>query len=473
MDLDCFYVAVERTRDPALIGRPVIVGGLPGERGVVACASYEARRYGVHAGMPIFQAVRRLPRRETVFLRGDHPSYVAKSKAVMEVLTSFSPAVEPLSLDEAWLDLRGLERHHPSWIAAGRQLHDAIREATGLSASIGIGGSRIVAHVATRFAKPEGVMEVRRGEEARFLEHLPLRWLPGVGPKVAEALARFHLQTIGDLAAVPVEILRETFGRNGETLHIRAQGRDGLVQGERREGGLRGFGMRAVEADLDQLARPKSISRESSFHKDSDDPEFIAAMCSYLAQRATSELREQRLRARSVEVRICYSDFQVARMRRRLPTPTDRDDPILAQVARLWPRCWSRRVRLRRVGVALHGIEAAHERQLDLFEDRPVAVEQVSSDHVQAEGLARVPTGRSQDRVASVRPPGSNRALDQAIDCIRERHGFGAVTRGQAISLIDHLESTRTRDTQEAPDRARETAYRNEGFLLRTPACSR
>ena len=405
VDLDCFYVAVERQRDPTLVGRPVIVGGVPGERGVVASASYEARAFGVRAGMPLFEAERRCPR-DTVYLHGDHAAYLEASQAVLQVLERFTPRVEPLSPDEAFLDLAGCERHHASWLDAAASVHRDVKAETGLDVSIGIGGTRAVARVALALAKPGGVMEVQRGEEAAFLADLPLHMLPGVGGKTREALERFNVRTIGDLAAVPESILETTFGRTGITLSRRARGFD---------------------AELDaptigrRVAHTRTISRETSFARDTLDPRVIDGMLSYLAQRACAALRDERLRARSVEVRLRYADFQTAAMRRRLPETTDRDEDVLAVVRALWPLVWQRRVRLRLVGVTLHGLEArGTEEQLDLLANLDV-----------------------------------DRHLDQAVDRIRERHGFGALVRGRAIGLL-----------QKVPSSAR-------GFRLRTPSCSR
>ncbi len=406
VDLDCFYVAVERRRDPSLVGRPVIVGGVPGERGVVASASYEARAFGVRAGMPLFEAERRCPR-ETVFLHGDHAAYLEASRAVLEVLGRFTPRVEPLSPDEAFLDLAGCERHHASWLAAAAAVHRDVKAETGLDVSIGIGGTRAVARVALALAKPGGVMEVRRGEEAAFLADLPLHVLPGVGGKTRTALERFNVRTIGDLAAIPESILETTFGRTGVTLSRRARGFD-------------------AELDAPTIGRPvvrtRTISRETSFAQDTQDPRVVDGMLSYLAQRACAALRDERLRARSVEVRLRYADFQTAATRRRLPEPTDRDEDVLALVRTLWPVVWQRRVRLRLVGVTLHGLETGSEgdQQLDLLATLDV-----------------------------------DRHLDEAVDAIRKRHGFGSLVRGRAIGLLTQV-----------PSSAR-------GFRLRTPSCSR
>ena len=405
VDLDCFYVSVERVRDPTLEGRIVVVGGGPNERGVVACASYEARRFGVRAGTPLFQAARRLPRREAVFLRGDHAAYMSASAKVMEIFGRFSPRVEPLSLDEAFLDLSGLERHHPTWLAAAEAIYRAVREETGLGVSIGIGGTRATASVATSLAKPGGVMEVRRGQEAAFLADLPLRYLPGIGERTLEGLQRFNLRTIGDLAAVPEDILTSTFGRVGTTLSRRARGCDADLD-------IHTVGKRVVKAP--------TISRETSVARDTADPHAVDGMLSYLAQRAVRALREQGLLARSVGVRLRYADFQQTEKRRRLDRPSDCDGDVLQLVRALRPELWKRRVKIRLVGVTLHGLRPAGERQLDLLE-----------------------------RCAGTKH------VDTAVDRIRERHGFGAVVRGRAIELLKRSPAS------------------SKGFQLHTPSCSR
>lgn len=418
VDLDAFYVSVERARDPALQGRPVIVGGRPNERGVVACASYEARKHGARAGMPLFQAARCCPR-DTVFLRGDHAAYVEASRRVMQVLGRFTPRVEPLSLDEAYLDLTGCERQGyargavpgwHSWMKTAEAIQRAVREETALPISIGVGPTRTVANVASALAKPAGILEIRANEAPAFLAALPLRYLPGAGPRVREALARFNLETIGDLAAVPEAVLASTFGAVGVTLSRRARG---------------------LDAELDQVPigerapKLRTISRETSFARDTIDPDVIGGMLSYLTQRAAAALREERLRAKAVGVKLRYADFQTVEARRRFREPTACVRRILTVVNELWPKRWDRRVKLRLVGVTLHDVFAETEHQLDLFETPGFAL------------------ARHDER------------LDDAVDHIRKRHGFGALVRGRATALLERVPRTK------------------RGFRLQTPACSR
>ena len=488
VDLDCFFVSVERVRDPSLNGRVVVVGGDPnaaagrsgtrgGRRGVISCASYEARRYGVRAGMPLVQAVRQLPR-DAVYLRGSFKAYQEASHQVMETLRRFTPSVEPLSLDEALLDMTGCARMHQlgqataGWLQIAEDIRNAVREATGLTISIGIAGSRTTAKVACELAKPGGLLEVRRGEEGAFLASLPLRRLPGIGPRTLERLERFHLSTIGDFAILPDDIVHATFGKVGEALLRRARGQDAAGRGPVRP------------------AVARSISRETTFSEDSDDRDMVEGMLSYLAQRALRALRSEGLLARRVSVKLRYSDFQTVQVQRSLRRPCDHDDTILNLVRRLARQRWDRRVKLRLVGVALGDLTPVGDRQLDLFEDELLAVSWPTAtprEPAEAVGTSAVASralvpqsaegiGADTPRIASAsarriggqrrsqrtcelqhltgRTGAANSRLDRAIDVLRERHGFGAVVRGRAIDLLPRVSSS------------------NQGFRLQTPANS-
>jgi DNA polymerase IV len=518
VDLDSFYVSVERRHDPTLVGRPVVVGGLPGSRGVVACASYEARGHGVHAGMPISQATALLParcprctkRQEAhanlalagatassasphgthgatldsgcgrgcpVFLAGDHAAYLEASRQVMALLERFTPAVEPVSLDEAYLDFTGLERHHRSWLAAAETLRAAVLEATGLSISVGVGATRAVAKVAAALAKPAGILVVRHGEERAFLAALPLEHLPGIGPKTRAELERFQLRTVGDLAAVPTELLEATFGRLGPALARRARGLEDDVDPRSATSAARGTarvpGWREV--------KNRSISRETSFEKDTDDPRVVDGMLSYLAQRAAHALRAEGLKARSVGVRLRYADFETVESRQRLAQPTDLDHDILERVRALWPARWTRRVRLRLVGVVLHDLAPAGEQQLALEFAAPSSASASASasptgattdEESVAESRARLtPYGPSV--VSPYVPP----AVDRAVDRIRDRHGFGSVVRGRAIALLPTRRGRCRGGDADADTTGRisqmQLRWSARGLKLATPACSR
>jgi DNA polymerase-4 len=458
VDLDAFYVSVEQRKDPGLLGKPVIVGGVPGERGVVASASYEARAYGVHAGMPLGQAAALCPR--AVFLHGDHADYAAASAEVLSILGEFAPRVEPVSLDEAFLDLSGCERLHrvgepggpATWLDVAETLHRAVRARAGLSVSIGVGGTRAVAAVAAALAKPAGALEVPRGEEAAFLAGLPVERLPGVGPKTREALARFNLHTIGDLARLPEALLEETFGKVGVARSRRARGieADAVVSGVVSTV-VSGETLAGDDLVRDGRPRPKSISRETSFAEDTADRAVVGGMLSYLAQRAAAALRREGMSCRSVGVRLRYADFETVEARRRLRDGCDRDRPILDAVAALWPQRWTRRVRLRLVGVALFDLAVVRERQGELF---PYAG--CESSHAGCSASARSSEGDSvpTSALAGPREQRPKKDLDAVLDGLRERHGFGVVMKGRAIDCLARLGND------------------PRGFRLRTPSCS-
>ena len=440
VDLDCFFVSVERVRDPSLMGRTVVVGGDPhdnkgGRRGVISCASYEARRYGVRAGMPLVQAARLLPR-DTVYLRGSFAAYQDASRKVMQTLEGFTPVVEPLSFDEALLDMTGCARMHhlgganAGWLQIAEEIREAVREATGLTISIGIAGSRTTAKIACELAKPGGLLEVQRGEEGAFLANLPLGRLPGIGPRTLERLQRFHLATIGDFASLPDGIVQTTFGKVGASLLRRARGLDS-------------------EGSFARPAVARSISRETTFAEDSDDREMVDGMFSYLAQRAARSLRGEGLLARRVSVKLRYSDFQTVQAQRRLHRPSDHDDDILALVRQLARQRWDRRVKLRLVGVSLGDLTPVGDRQLDLFEDYDRVATPTPKAIAAQPAKARSVTKAPQAAGMTLRT-----RLDQAIDVVRERHGFGALVRGRAIDLLPRVD----RD--------------HKGFRLQTPACS-
>ncbi len=461
VDLDAFYVSVERRRDPTLEGRPVVVGGVPhgsalgtgplSARGVVSCASYEARGHGVHAAMPLAEAAALLPARCPacvraqahppvagpsqagggcprgcpVFLHGDHSAYAQASRQVMEVLEGFTPALEIVSLDEAYLDLTGCERHHRSWTAAAQSLRAAVLAATGLSVSVGIGGTRAVAKVAAALAKPAGIVVVRPGEERAFLAALPLEHLPGIGEKTRAQLERFNLRSIGDLAAMPDDLLEATFGRPGPALARRARGQED-------DGGAR-IGQREPKT--------RSISRDTTFATDTDDPQVVDGTLSHLAQRAARALRAAGLCARAVGVRLRYSDFDTVETRQRLPAPTDLDHEILERVRALWPARWTRRVRLRLVGVVLHDLVESGERQLGLALHAPTpaalmpaALMPAALGEALASYVPRSHLGPEEARELDC-------AVDRAVDAIRDRHGFGALVRGRAIALLGEFAS--------------------------------
>jgi DNA polymerase-4 len=400
-DVDAFYASVEVVRDPRLRGRPVVVGGGPGDRGVVLSATYEARASGVSAAMPLGRARVLCP--GATFLPPDFPAYEEASRRVLEVFRERAPVVEPVSLDEAFLDLTDAPRTRPTWLDEAEAIHAAVRERTGLSVSIGIGGTRAVAAVAAALAKPAGVLEVPRGEEAAFLRDLPVERLGGVGPRTREALATLGVHTIGDLARTPDARLEAVLGRAGPRLAARARGLD----------------------DGPVLAGPsprRSLSRDASFPRDVRDPDVLSRALSFLAQRAAHALRREERLAGAVGVRLRYGDWKTVEARRRFPAPTDDEREVTGAVEALWRRRWDRTRPLRLVGVALHDLVGAGERQLALFEVRHDGGAAARS---RADGRLGGSGDRSLDRTVD--------RVDRVVDRVRERHGFAALLRGTAI----------------------------------------
>lgn len=305
VDLDAFFVAVEQARDPSLRGRPVIVGGDPRGRGVVATASYEARRYGIHSGMPLATARRLCP--GALFLRGDFARYEEASRAFHALLRRYTPLVEPAGLDEAYLDLTGCEPVAGAPLDAARRVRARVRQELSLIASVGVATSKTVAKIASDAAKPDGLLEVPPGQEAAFLAPLPVRRLPGVGPQVEAALAAIGVRTLGRLASLPEARLRGLFGRHGPGLAARARGLDPSP----------------VAASA---GPPKSVSREGTFARDISEAATLAAVLRSYCESVGADLRRHGRRARSLTLKLRYGDFTTVTRSLTLDRPTHSDD---------------------------------------------------------------------------------------------------------------------------------------------------
>lgn len=345
VDLDAFYASVEVLDDPTLAGKPVLVGGT-GPRGVVAAASYEARRYGAHSAMPMARARRLCP--QAIVLPPRFEAYQAKSAAVQAIFRSFTPLVEPIALDEAFLDVTGAERLFGTGIEIGASIRARIRAETGLTASVGVATTKLVAKLASEAAKPDGMRVVEPGGELAFLHPLPLRSLWGIGPATEQRLARFGVITVGDLAAVPEESLVDALGRaHGHQLHELAWNRD----------------ERPVEPDRET----KSIGQEETFPRDVYDPEVLRAEARRLAERVGHRLREHGMAGRTVTIKVRYPDFQTVTRSATVPEPTSASADIARQAVELLGRAeLERGVRL--LGVSVSNLVSTPARQLTLDE---------------------------------------------------------------------------------------------------------
>jgi len=345
VDLDAFFAAIEQRDRPELRSRPVVVGGGgPSDRGVVSAASYEARRYGVHSAMPLRTAATLCP--QAVFVPVDGRKYAAVSRQVMEILRRFTPSVEPVSIDEAFLDVAGTERLNGSPLQVAQAIRAAIRTELGLTASVGVGTSKLVAKVASDLRKPDGLVVVEPGAEAAFLAPLPIARLWGVGERTAAVLAEYGVRTIGDLAALPDDLLSRRLGRNGPTLATRARGIDPspVAGGE----------------------PARSVSHEHTFDVDTSDPEVIERTILALSEGVASRLRAGGVTARTVAVKVRDSAFVTASRQRTLAEPTDQVEVIYRAALELTrPQLHGIRVRL--LGVAASHLEEG--RQLSLFHE--------------------------------------------------------------------------------------------------------
>jgi DNA polymerase-4 len=351
VDMDAFFVSVEELYDPSLKGKVVVVGGQRGERGVVAAASYAARKYGVHSAMPLRTASKLLPA-DAVFVDGHPDRYRDYSHKVREVLNRFTPALEMASIDEAYLDMTGTERLHGPPLKAAHALHEAMRERTGLKCSIGISAARMVAKVASDLAKRNGVLWVMPGCEAAFLAPLDVRKIPGVGKVTEQHLHDLAIRKVGDLAKLDAEFLEERFGKWGLALAGKSRGEDA--------GGW-------FDSEIGSDEGAKSISHEHTFNQDTADTQQIEATLARLTEMVARRLREANLFTRTVQLKLRYSDFTTITRARTLSTATQLDTEILAPIRTLWRKNWKRGRAVRLLGVQASGLEHG-EGQLGLIE---------------------------------------------------------------------------------------------------------
>src|SRR3989440_842735 len=377
VDLDAFYASVEQLRRPELRGKPVIVGGagIEGERGVVAAASYEARPFGVRSARPVSRARRLCPK--AIFVPCDFKAYREGSTAVFKILARYSPVIEPIALDEAYLAISGQEALMGQPDSVAVRLRDEVKERGGLALGFGVASCKLAAKVASELPKPRGLVVVQPGHEAAFLAALPLAGLAVCGPATARRLERVGVRTIGELAALPDPLLGELFGQYGRVLGAHARGID--------------------PSPVLPPGDPKSISREVTFDHDQLNAARVRSTALRLLQDVTQSLRAHGLSARTVVLKIRYQPFDTQSRQATLPYPTDRDD--------------------QRAGALRHLLET------QLAPDRPV--------RLIGAGVSNLEAGATQLSLLEIRAP-RLAILDAQLDELRVRFGDHVISRGSA-----------------------------------------
>ena len=380
VDLDAFFAAVEQRDCPGWRGLPLVVGAEPGRRGVVATCSYEARRYGVHSAMPISEAVRRLPP-ETVYVRPSMERYIGVSRQVERVLETVSPVVEKVSIDEAYLDISGLEQLVGAPTVIGQQAKERIRAAVGLTASVGIGPNRLIAKLASDAQKPDGLTVVSLDGVGDFLEPMPLSVLRGVGAKTAPRLQRLGLKTVGDVRRLSLDALRRHLGaRAGTQVHLQARG--------------------IADDHVYPASERKSISKETTFGEDVTDPAVIKDSLRWAAQEVGYLARHEGRKGLVVTLKIRFRPFETHTRTRSLRVPTHHDLEIFQAAWELFQsKPWAGRP-VRLIGLGISGWKQQAV-QPDLFAaDQPPDL-----------------------------PPQEDR-LNETLDAIRAKFGRGTIQRG-------------------------------------------
>jgi DNA polymerase-4 len=370
VDIDAFFAAVEVLLDPSLKGKPVIVGGLPHERGVASTCSYEARKFGVRSGMPLRQCHKLCP--EGVFVRGNYHVYEAFSERFFRVLHAATPDVEEASLDEAYLELTRCGHLYPSFTDAARDLKRRVEREIGVTVSVGAAPNKVLAKLATGRAKPAGFFEVREGEERTYLRDLGIEALPGVGPKAQVVLRLMNIHRIGQLWDLPRPTLHSLFGQGGDDIYLQSRGLD--------------------SRPLVTRTLPKSVSRETTFLEDLWDKRLLLAHLAYLCDRLTLALREDRLYAHVIEVKARYADFKTEIKRRLVLSPLQE----MGKIYKIAEELFLELVAGSRLALRLVGVKAS-----DLVRVRPLSLFEPYSE----------------------RPENLGRALDQ----VRDKYGFGSV----------------------------------------------
>jgi len=353
VDMDAFFVSVEELYDPSLKGKPVVVGGRPNERGVVSAASYAARKFGVHSAMPLRTAYKLCP--QAIFVDGHPERYREYSQKVYDVLHAFSPLVEMASIDEAYLDMTGTERLYGPPLRAAHLLHGRMKTATGLNCSIGIAASRLVAKISSDQAKPNGVLWVIAGREPAFLAPLDVRKVPGVGKVTERNLHALGIRKVGDLARLDEAFLEQRFGKWGMALAGKSRGLDA--------GGW-------FDTEIGEEEGPKSISHEHTFSEDTADVAKLESTMAKLCEMVGRRLREHGLHARTIQLKLRYSDFSTITRAHSVGRATQLDTELFEEIRELFRNNWKPGAAVRLLGVHCSGWAEGDEQMSLVGEER-------------------------------------------------------------------------------------------------------
>lgn len=337
IDMDAFFVSAELLRHPELVGKPVIVGGSPEERGVVSSASYEARRKGIKSGMATTKALKLCP--NAVLLPVDHTYYRSLSQKIMKFLSRISPKIEIVSVDEAYLDVSHIKE---SALDLAAKIQKSIKKKFGLPCSIGIGPNKLLAKIATGLAKPEGIMLIN---DPSLIEDLPVQAIPGIGEVTGKVLTSMGIEKIGQLKKVPLKTLKKIFGKTGEYYYRAARGIDNSPVGEEKE--------------------TKSMSKEETFATDVQNPGFIEKVLWEMAKHLSKRMKEEKVCAEKVFIKIRFPDFKTVTRTKKAPAPVFTPAEIMQWARALFKEFRGRKIRL--IGLGIEGLRPLYPRQLLLF----------------------------------------------------------------------------------------------------------
>jgi len=379
LDLDAFFASVEQRDNPLLYGKPVVVGGH--KRGVIATVSYEARKYGLYSGMPLFKAKKICP--QAIFLKGNFSKYKKASSQFLEIISSYSPIVEPLGLDEAFVDLTGTELLYKNFTQLILEIKRRVKKEIGITVSVGLSWQKNCAKIASDINKPDGFLKVEEGKEKDFLAPLILRRLPGIGQKTVETLNSFGIYKVGELFLLGPQKAKLLLGRNGIRLWRIAAGKDNS---------------RVTPPSL-----PKSVSRSTTFAFDSKNEEFIKGVLFYLCQKVATDLRKYKVESKITSLIIkTYQFASFSRQQTGPPTCTAKE--IYERSLWLLDNIWNKTIPLRLIGVKVSGFGKTGS-QLSLFDKKPFAW----------------------------------LAIEETADKIREKYGFLTLQPASVLKLKDFI----------------------------------